>query len=226
MKAESQNTIPRFIYFAGVDGSGKSTYVEMLIKEFERRGLKAKRVWLRFNYFFTKPVLLYCRLAGLTRRPVRGRRKISVHDFYRSHFIGNLVQYLHLIDTCLHYIIRVVIPLKFTKTYILCDRFVYDILADFMIENQDMSIPKKQIAQLLFHLIPRDALVLYFKVDKEEITKRKPEVLDDDEDYDLKYRVYEELEKNFNFRVIDNMRDMESVLRGVVNTVFSKEVSG
>lgn len=220
---KSQNRIPRFIYFAGVDGSGKSTYVEMLIKEFEKRGLKARRVWLRFNYILTKPVLLYCRLVGLTRRPVRGGRKISVHDFHKSPFIGKLVQYLHFIDTCLHYFIKVALPLKFTKTYILCDRFVYDILADFMIETRDMSIPKKRISKLLLRLLPADAPVLYFKVDKEEIIKRKPEVLDDDEDYDLKYRVYEELEKYFDFRIIDNTRAMESILCEVGNKVFPKE---
>lgn len=224
MKTKSQNTIPRFIYFAGVDGSGKSTYVEMLIKEFERRGLKAKRVWLRFNYFFTKSVLLYCRLAGLTRRPVRGGRKISVHDFYKSPFIGKLIQYLHFIDTCLHYFFRVVIPLKFTKTYILCDRFVYDILADFMIENRDMSIPKKQIARLLFSLIPRGALLLYFKVDKEEIIRRKPEVLDDDEDYDLKYKTYRALEKHIEAYIINNNKEHSLALQEVMDKVFSKEM--
>ena len=222
---KSPNRIPRFIYFAGVDGSGKSTYVEMLIKEFEQRGLKAKRVWLRFNYFFTKPVLLYCRLTGLTRRPVRGGREISVHDFYKSPFIGKLVQYLHLIDTCLHYIIRVVIPLKFTKTNILCDRFVYDILADFMIENRDFKLPEKSIARLLLNLIPRDALVLYFKVDKEEIIKRKPEVLDDDEDYDLKYKTYRVLEKHIEAYIINNNKEHSLVLQEVVDKVFSREMS-
>lgn len=219
MTTKSQDRIPRFIYFAGVDGSGKSTYVEMLIKEFERRGLKAKRVWLRFNYFFTKPVLLYCRLSGLTRRPVRGGRKISVHDFYKSKFIGKLVQYLHFIDTCLHYFIRVVIPLKFTKTYILCDRFVYDILADFMIENRDMSIPKKRISKLLLRLLPANALVLYFKVAKEEIILRKPEVLDDDEDFGLKYRVYEHLEHCFDFNIVDNNRSIQSVFKEISDII-------
>ncbi len=218
---DQNKSIPRFIYFAGVDGSGKSTYVEMLIKEFERRGLKAKRVWLRFNYFFTKPVLFYCRLTGLTRRPFRGGRKISVHDFYRFSFIGNLVQYLHFIDTCLYYFIRVVIPLKFLKKYILCDRFVYDILADFMIENRDMSIPKKRISKLLLRLLPAEALVLYFKVDKDEIIRRKPEVLDDDEDYDLKYSVYKELERFYDFQIIRNTKSIEDVQDEINNIVFT-----
>jgi thymidylate kinase len=224
VKTRSANTIPRFIYFAGVDGSGKSTYAEMLIKEFERRGLKAKRVWLRFNYFFAKPVLLYCRLTGLTRRPIRGGRKISVHDFYKSPCIGAMVQYLHLVDTCLKYIFKIYLPLKFTGTYILCDRFAYDILADFMIENRDMDLPKKLIGKLLLKLLPADALVLYFKVDKEEIIRRKPEVLDDDEDYDLKYTVYRALGKEITADVIDNNKEPSLVFDRVAHKIFAQNM--
>jgi thymidylate kinase len=220
IKTRSQDTIPRFIYFAGVDGSGKSTYVEMLIKEFERRGLKARRVWLRFNYFFAKPVLLYCRLSGLTRRPIRGGRKISVHDFYKSPFIGKTVQYLHLIDTCLKYFFKIYLPLKFTGTYILCDRFVYDILADFMIENRDVDLPKKLIGKWLLKLLPANALVLYFKVDKEEIIRRKPEVLDDDEDYMLKYETYSILEKDVRAAFINNNEDICTVFDYVKERIF------
>lgn len=208
---KKRNPVPRFIYFAGVDGSGKSTYVDLLIKEFKQRGLKAKRVWLRFNYLFTKPVLLYCRIVGLTRRPLRGGKKISVHDFYKSPSIGKTIQYLHFFDTYIHYFFKVYLVKIFTGTYILCDRFVYDILADFMIENRDFDLPKKPIAKSLLKLIPKDAKVLYFSVSKSEILKRKPSVLIDDEDFDLKYDVYRKLENYFDFDVIDNDGTLECV---------------
>ncbi len=45
----------------------------------------------------------------------------------------------------------------------------------------------------------------------EEIVKRKPEVLNDDEDFDFKYSAYKKLEEHFNFDVIDNNRSLESV---------------
>lgn len=218
-----KNSIPRFIYFTGVDGSGKSTYVNMLIKEFERRGMKAKRVWLRFNYFFTKPVLLYCRLVGLTRRPVRGGRKISVHDFYRCPPIGKLVQYLHFLDTCIHYFFEVYLPLRFGRTYIFCDRFVCDLLADYMIENRDFHLPNKLIGKLLFRLLPRNALVLYFKVNKQEIIRRKPEVLFDDEDYAFKYDTYAVLEKYIKGDFLNNNGDVSTVFRQIMDLVFHQK---
>jgi len=167
----------------------------------------------------TKPILLYCRLTGLTRRPVRGGRKISVHDFYRSPFIGKLVQYLHFADTCLKTFVKIYLPLHFTKDIIICDRFVYDILADFMVENRDLGLHKKSIAKWLFNLIPENAKIIYLKVEQDEILRRKPEVLDDDEDYEFKYAVYQGLEKYFDFNIINNFGTVQSVFDEVLKQV-------
>lgn len=201
----------RLIIFVGVDGSGKSTYINMLIKDLAKKGLKAKRVWLRFNYFFTKPILLFCRIVGLTRREVRNGKTISIHDFHRSKFIAKTVQYLHFIDTCLAYFLKVYLPIKFPDKYILCDKFAYDILADFIVESKDLELLNKPIAKLFLKLVPHNSTVFFLKVDKEEIVRRKPEVLIDDEDFDLKYEAYRKLEEYFNFDLIDNNDLLEKV---------------
>lgn len=196
---------PRFIYFTGVDGCGKSTVIEELKKEYKRRGIKAKSVWLRFNYFLTKPVLLFCRIIGITRRVKKGDKISSIHDFHKSRLIASIVQYLHLIDTFFAYIIKVRLPLKFTNDVILCDKFVYDILADFIVETRDLSLLDKRIARYLLKLVPKDTPVIFISVDRDEIIRRKPGVLIDDEDYDFKYKVYQLIMQKFCLKPIINI---------------------
>lgn len=209
----------RFIYFAGVDGCGKSTVIDELIKEYERNGIKARRVWLRFNYFFTRPVLMFCRITGITRRVKKNNKVYSIHDFHRSRLIAFLVQYLHFVDTFFAYMIKVRLPLKFTNDVILCDKFVYDILADFMVETRDISLMDKRITKLFLKLIPKDMQVISFSVDKDEIIRRKPEVLVDDEDYDYKYKVYQLMMQRFSLSPIINVNfnDTVSEVKKIIN---------
>jgi thymidylate kinase len=202
---------PRFIYFTGVDGSGKSTIIEEIIKELTLKGVKAKSVWLRFNYFFTRPVLFLCRMTGLTRREKRGDKIISVHDFHKSRTIASMVQYLHFIDTVIAYVFKVWVPLKFSDHIIFCDKFVYDILADFMVETKDLDLLDKYISKLFIKLIPENSPVFFISADKDAIIRRKPEVLIDDEDYDLKYAAYQKIMKSFKFNTIRNEKLEQSV---------------
>ena len=155
-RKEKQYNTQRFIYFTGVDGCGKSTVIDELIKEYAGRGIRAERVWLRFNYFFTRPVLLFSRIIGLTRREKKGGKTYSIHDFHRSKVIAHMVQYLHFIDTAFAYLLKVWIPLKCTDKVILCDKFVYDILADFIVETKDSQLLNKNITRLFLKLIPQN----------------------------------------------------------------------
>ncbi|MBI5675204.1 MAG: hypothetical protein HZC48_05150 [Nitrospirae bacterium] len=209
----------RFIYFAGVDGCGKSSVIDELITEYERNGIKARRVWLRFNYFITKPVLLFCRITGITRRVRKNNKIYSIHDFHKSRLIAFIVQYLHLVDTFFAYIIKVWLPLKFTNDIILCDKFVYDILADFMVETRDLNLLDKRIAKLFLKLIPNDIPVIFVSVDKDEIIRRKPEVLIDDEDYDLKYKIYQLIMQKYRVRSIinNNFNDTVSEIKKIID---------
>jgi len=213
MNNENENKgSSRFIYFAGVDGCGKSSVIDELIREYKNKGIKAKRVWLRFNYFFTKPVLLFCRIIGLTRREKKGGKICSIHDFHKSGFIAFLVQYLHFLDTIFAYIIKIWLPLKFTDDVILCDKFVFDILADFMVETRDLNLLDRKITKLFLKLIPKDTPIIFLVVEKDEIIKRKPEVLIDDEDYDFKYRVYQLIANRFSLKTLKNNSFEETVL--------------
>ena len=195
--------LPRFICFVGVDGSGKSTYAKNIHK--------TRYLWLRMNYFFARPVLLYCRLTGLTRRPVVDGQKISIHDFHKSKVISTLVQYLHFLDTAAAYFFKAFIPMAVFGKVIICDRFVHDVLIDFMMESRDFDLQNKVIAKLLFLLIPKNAKMLLLKTDIKNILQRKPDVVAYDENFEARFAVYDRLDEIYDLEVVDNNRPQRQV---------------
>ena len=207
--------VPDFICLVGVDGSGKSTLAQMLQQELEARGLRTRIVWLRMNYRLTKPVLLYCRLTGLTRRPMVNGRKISIHEFHRSRPVAKLVQYLHFLDTVIAYFFKVFIPMRLCGRYIICDRFVHDVLIDFIMESKDFDLHDRLIRKLLFSLIPKDARILLVETDLDTILERKPDVTVYDEDFETRFDEYRRLACIYDLEVVDNNRAKDEVFADI-----------
>ena len=205
------NAVPCFICLVGVDGCGKSTLAKMLHQELTTRGIRSRVVWLRMNYKLTRPVLLYCRLTGLTRRPMINGQKISIHEFQRAPVVATLVQYLHWIDTALAYFFKAYLPMRLRGETIICDRFVYDILIDFIVESGDPDLHNRLIRRLLLSLMPENAKVFLIKADREVIIRRKPDVLVMDPYFDLRYAEYGNLDCIYGLDVIDNNRFIAQV---------------
>ena len=172
------------------------------------------------NYFLTRPVLLYCRLTGLTRRPVVDGQKISVHDFYKSKLIAKAVQILHTADTILTYIFKAWMPMKLGHRIVICDRFFHDVLVDFMVESRDFNLLHSRIAKALFSLIPKNSKIFLVKVGKDRIAQRKPEVLRYDECFDLRDRLYNSIEEYTPIEVIHNNGPLNEAFRNLIRKLM------
>lgn len=203
IREENQNM---FICFSGIDGSGKSTYATMLLEYLHREEMKVKYVWMRMNYMLTRPVLLLCRLVGLTKRPSINGTKISVHEFYKAPKIGKLVQYFHMVDTYIAYFFKIYIPMKLGY-FVIVDRFIYDIIIDYSVENREYDIFKKNIYKFLSYL-NKKGLTFLIHAPKNLIISRRPDVIIYDKDFDQRYDMYQELQQNKDIIVIDNSKEI------------------
>ncbi len=203
---------PRFIYFFGVDGSGKTTLARRLEQEFQRRGLKSKFVRLRINYVLARPLLIYAKLAGYTQRLNINGVPVVYHNFHRSRWLPQLVRFCHLVDTAIMYFFKAYLPMKLGRRHIICDRFVYDVLIDFMIEGRNDQLDQQRIGRWLRALLPHRAICLFVTARLEQIIQRKPAVLYD-RDFFKKASLYYQLDRRFQFHKIDNNSDIETTLR-------------
>jgi hypothetical protein len=209
----------RLICFVGIDGSGKSTLAGMLYDELTSKGYSVDVKWLRMNYFFTKPVLLFCRITGLTRRPSVGTKKISVHEFYRCPPIAWAVRWLHSLDTFLHYIFKIYLPLLFTKKVIICDRFLHDVFVDFAIEGRRERVFDTILFKVCKNLMLSKAICLLILTPEKDILKRRPDVLLYDKDFARRFRVFNELSKSGDLQIIHNTEDLNFAFQQVLASI-------
>lgn len=212
--------IPKFIYLFGNDGSGKSTLCIKLQEHLTSKGFRTKYVWLRMNYMLTRPVLLYCRLTGLTKRIMVEGRYVSIHQFQNSKTIAKLVQYLHLIDTLIALSFKACIPMLLGKT-IICDRFVYDILIDFVIESGEKNIYDKVISKLFLCLIPKGAKVFLIKADRDVIASRRKNIFFTEPMFDLRQKEYEIVMKKYGIKEIMNNGDLKQTADMLITEVIN-----
>jgi thymidylate kinase len=178
-KTKKRRTLffPTIIYFCGIDGSGKTTQMNLIADCLNDRKLKLKYVWLRWAAFFSYPFLAFCRLLGFTKWKTvpRSSRKYAEHSFYRNKALTKVWSALFAVDMFVYSVIKITIPLKFGYT-ILCDRFVLDALVDLMYETKNFEIIRTLPGRALLSLIPRQSITILFDISEEKAWKRKHDI--------------------------------------------------
>ena len=204
----------RAIYIAGPDGVGKTMYINYIEGTIEEK--KAKHIWIRSPKILSKPLMLYCRLIGLTKYKVINNVKYGVHDFHKSTFVSFLFPFLQLIDFKIKWFLekqRICVD-----DVILFDRYNLDTLADLMVDTHNMQLHKTWLGKQFIKMLPKNSNVLILKVNENVIRERKKDTLYD-ENLALKIKVYEILSEDLGIKTIDNNRNIDMVKKEIINHI-------
>ena len=90
---------------------------------------------MRFNHILCKPVHGFCRLIGLSRKRDTKMGKVWRHEFYRSQLFCSIYIFLTWLDT---WIGRIILNWNLRNKqidFVICDRWINDILIDLAVEN-------------------------------------------------------------------------------------------
>lgn len=167
----------RIISICGIDGSGKTTQIRLLMKFLETRGLRCKQVWFRWTAFLSYPFLAICRLLGYTRLKVNPRNDMcfSEHLFYRNRAVAKVWTWISVFDMCVHYLLRIRIPVRLGYR-ILCDRFVLDGIVDLMHDTGNYDLLRDTIGKFLVALMLNESIVLALDANEQEAFRRKRDI--------------------------------------------------
>jgi len=202
------------IYITGSDGSGKTTILKDVDKKLLSQSKKTKHIWIRSPKILSKPLMVYCRLAGLTTYNTIDGIKYGKHEFYKSSFVSWLYPILQLLDFKIKWFFekRKIKP----NEILLFDRFSLDTLADIMVDTRKLKLHQTGIGKSFIKMIPKDTKILIPVVDEKTIRNRKKDTLYD-EHLAQKINVYSILSKDLAIRSIDNNRTYEEVKKDIFN---------
>jgi dTMP kinase len=154
------------VYFAGIDGSGKTTVAESLCDSLRDNGLSCKYLWCGWRGFespLLKPIALRIKKTLATRGEAEKAEE--------AHNTLPLFGYL----TWLDYFVRVypdVLTSLLTNDIVVVDRYVYDVMAG-------LTGPDKEVSRFLFalfKLFPRPSIVFFISVPLEVAYHRKDDI--------------------------------------------------
>lgn len=208
-------------YIAGSDGSGKTTLLKDLEKKLILNSKKTIHIWIRSPKIFSKPLMAYCRLAGLTKYKTIDGIKYGKHEFYRSSFVSWLFPILQLIDFKIKWFFE---KRKISSNEIvLFDRFNLDTLSDLMVDTKRMNLHKKWVGRQLIKLSPNNCKSIILKVDAAVVRERKLDTLHD-EHLEDKIKTFQILSKELNIKLIENNLDYSIVKKEVINYMINGKI--
>ena len=206
------------ISFSGLDGSGKTSQIDLAMDHLKKRNVKYRmRHAIRdsFAYFLLHGIIKKITPKGGERLEEGIRQDTNKVKLK----LLSAVKKMFLILSIVYFRLRYGFYRKHTKKALVCDRYFYDEL----IQARYLKISGRLFDGIYEKLIVKPDIAFLLEVNSEEAHNRKKE-------YDLKYfmdksLMYEDMKKKGSFIVIPSQEISRSqeIIQGHIDEAFSLE---
>ncbi|WP_455284408.1 dTMP kinase [[Eubacterium] cellulosolvens] len=152
------------VCFTGMDGTGKTTQALVLKRNLEKIGRKCAYMWFRYDM----SILATFAVIGVAWI-ILGRKRPIDREIHRCKPLVNIWLVAGLFDYFLYSVFNILPRLR--TGLLICDRYVYDIVAYLM----GLQISNSWFSKILPRLLPRPDLTLLLDVAGDVALKRKKE---------------------------------------------------
>lgn len=144
----------KYIIISGVDGSGKTTVIEGVRKQLEAEGKKVGYIWMRYHHKLVTVMHAIAKLTGLAYKEKTEMGDMWLHRFYKNKLFCWFYIRCSYID---NWIVRKK-PIRLAEResldYVICDRWVNDIIIDMGSETHNTDILKTKWYKRYQALLP------------------------------------------------------------------------
>ena len=210
------------ISLSGVDGSGKTTQIDLLVEALHEAGYETSVVWFRAGY---SELMDWLRAAIRRRKPnlvpttavPQARQKAFSRPHVRLAWIG-----MALTDILLNLAGRIRL-LEAQGKVVICDRYLFDSMLDLEFRFGEFAKIRGLVEQGLMFIVPRPDVSILLMVPREVMHQRlavKEEPFPDPPELrDRRYDRYEEWGRSDHVVVIDGDRPIAQVHEDIMDLV-------
>ena len=210
----------RFFALSGIDGSGKSTQIELIRDYFKRDGKKVIYLWTRGGSTPGINALKeFARTIAGSKLPPSGHSK-KRDQMLATGWVQRVWITLAILDLLRIYIFSIRWWLL-RGNIVLCDRYLWDTYIDFKIMFPDIKIKKWLIWKILIKLspVPNKALLLLIPLElSEKRCLNKYDPFPDTQDIrKIRYDLYERTSRKGYWDIINADNSIETVFNKIMD---------
>lgn len=205
----------KYIIISGVDGSGKTTVIEGVRKALEADGKKVGYIWMRFNFKLTTLMHAIAKLTGLSYKEETPMGVKWLHRFYNSRLFCWLYIRAYYIDNIWAKNKPIQLAEKEGLDYVICDRWVNDIIIDLGSELHQMEILDSKWYGKFQRLLPKESFQFVVIRDKKDVLDCRVEN-SFNEAFSYRYDLYKQIVNKREVNLVDNTGTIENSVKQVL----------
>ena len=204
----------KYVIISGVDGSGKTTVINALQKTLEERGKSVSYIWMRYSHYSVKVMNALARVLGLSVKVHNEMGDVWEHRLYKMPWFCKLYVRCSYLDNLIAK--RKVMALK--TDYVICDRWINDILIDLGAECRFDDIQDSKWYRKFHAILPKNSFQFVIIRDRQAVLDCRVEN-HANPDFPYRFALYQKLTKKDDVNVVDNTGTIENSVEQILDVI-------
>ncbi|GAU09118.1 hypothetical protein [Desulfoplanes formicivorans] len=208
----------KLFFVVGVDGSGKTTITNEVVRICRENNIPCQNIWSRFNNYFSLPVIGVTKLSGHCYYKMIMGKPMGFHDYENLPVLRELFFFLQIIDVNIATFFRMTRKVN-DQMLTICERGPYDTFVDVLADTRLNTKKYFNLERLFCFQVKKDTQVIYIRRNYENIIRTRPELVYDKK-LPFRIKMYEQLAQKKSWHIVDNNGPLEKTQKKIQQIIF------